>query len=74
MNNDKKKLKNTLARNMKKHRAKKRLTQSQAAKRSGFTLHYWQRLEMVSQDDLPSLPALVRIADSLDIKIHQLFL
>ncbi len=74
MTNDKLKLKQTLAGNMKKHRAKLGLTQEKAAERADFTVKYWQRLEMVSQSDLPSLPALVKIAKALDIKIHQLFL
>lgn len=68
------KLKQTLARNMKKYRAKNRLTQEQAAECAGFTVKYWQRLEMVSQPDLPSLPALAAIAKALEIKIHRLFL
>ena len=74
MANDKSKLKQTLAGNMKKYRAKRGLTQEKAAERADFTVKYWQRLEMVSQSDLPSLPALVKIAKALDIKIHQLFL
>ena len=71
---EKSKLKRTIARNMKKYRAKLRLTQEQAAERADFTVKYWQRLEMVSQSDLPSLPTLARIARALNIKIHQLFL
>ncbi len=74
MTGEKLKLKQTLARNMKKHRAKLRLTQEQAAERADFSVKYWQRLEMISQSDLPSLPALVKIAKALNIKIHQLFL
>ena len=67
-------LKQTLARNMKKYRAKLDLTQELAAERAGFTVKYWQRLEMISQTDLPSLPALAKIAKALGIKIHRLFL
>lgn len=74
MNSEKLKLKQTLARNMKKHRAALHITQEQAAERADFTVKYWQRLEMVSQPDLPSLPALAKISKALDIKIHQLFL
>ena len=74
MTGEKLKLKQTLARNMKKHRAELRLTQEEAAERADFTVKYWQRLEMVSQSDLPSLMALAKIAKALNIKIHQLFL
>jgi len=74
MTGEKLKLKQTLARNLKKHRAELGITQEKAAERAELTLKYWQRLEMVSQPDLPSLPALVKIAKALDIKIHQLFL
>lgn len=74
MTGEKLKLKQTLARNLKKHRADLDLTQEKAAERAGFTVKYWQRLEMISQPDLPSLPALAKIAKALDIKIHQLFL
>lgn len=74
MTGEKLKLKQTLAHNMKKHRAALRLTQERAAERAEFTVKYWQRLEMVSQPDLPSLPALLKIAKALNIKIHQLFL
>jgi len=74
MTGEKLKLKQTLARNMKKHRARLHLTQEQAAERADLTVKYWQRLEMVSQSDLPSLPALIKLAKALNIKIHQLFL
>ena len=74
MTNEKLKLKQTIARNMKKCRARLHLTQEQAAERADLTVKYWQRLEMISQSDLPSLPALARIAEALSIKIHQLFL
>ena len=74
MTGEKLKLKQTLARNMKKHRAELRLTQEEAAELADFTVKYWQRLEMVSQSDLPSLMALAKIAKALNIKIHQLFL
>ena len=74
MTGEKLKLKQTLAGNMKKHRAKLRITQETAAERAGLTVKYWQRLEMISQSDLPSLPCLIKIAKALNIKIHQLFL
>ena len=74
MTNDKLKLKQILARNMKKYRAKLGLTQERSAERADLTVKYWQRLEMVSQSDLPSLPALLKIAKALEIKIYHLFL
>ena len=74
MTGEKLKLKQTLARNMKKHRAALHLTQEQAAERADLTVKYWQRLEMISQSDLPSVPALAKIAKALNIKIHRLFL
>lgn len=60
-------LKRALALNMKRYRSRLRLTQDQAAERADLTTKYWQRLEMVSQIDLPSLPALLKIAGSLEI-------
>ena len=74
MTGEKLKLKQTLAGNMKKYRAQNRLTQEQAAERANLTVKYWQRLEMISQSDLPSLPALLKIAKALGVKIHELFL
>ena len=74
MTEEKLKLKQMLARNMKKHRARLGLTQEKSAERAELTVKYWQRLEMVSQPDLPSLPALLKISKALEIKIYQLFL
>ena len=66
------KIKETLAKNMKKHRAKLRLTQEQVAERADIGVNYWQRMEMTSQVDLPSLPMLFKIAKGLDVKASQL--
>ena len=74
MDSEKLKLKQILSRNMKKYRAQRRVTQEQAAEQAGLTVKYWQRLEMVSQSDLPSLPGLTKIAKASKIKLHQLFL
>ena len=47
--------------------------QEQAAERAEITAHYWQRLELTSQSNLPSVPMIVRIAKTLAIKPKQLF-
>ena len=60
-------IKKTLVRNIKKYREKLKLTQEQAAEKADITTKYWQRLEMVSQTDLPSLPLLFKIAETLEI-------
>jgi transcriptional regulator with XRE-family HTH domain len=66
MKNDKK-IKEILVQNIKKYRSKKKLTQESAAELAGFTSKYWQRLEMVSQSDLPSLKILFKLAKALDV-------
>ena len=48
------------------------MTQEQAAERAEITTPYWQRLELVSQTDLPSLPTIFKIAKALYIKPYQL--
>lgn len=63
--NDRKKLKSVLVGNIKKYRLKLGLTQEEAAERADITGKYWQRLEMTSQIDLPSLPVLLKIAKAL---------
>lgn len=65
MKNTQNQIKNTLVTNIKRHRAKCKLTQEQAAEMAGITAKYWQRLEMTSQTDLPSLPMLYKIAEVL---------
>ena len=66
MKNDAQKIKEILVRNIKKYRTKRKLTQERAAELAGFTSKYWQRLEMISQSDLPSLKVLFKIAKALD--------
>ncbi|MBF0330751.1 MAG: helix-turn-helix transcriptional regulator [Candidatus Omnitrophica bacterium] len=60
-------IKNTLVENIKCYREKAHLTQEQAAERAGITAKYWQRLEMRSQIDLPSIKVLFKIAQALNI-------
>ena len=60
-------IKNVLAGNIKKYRARLKLTQEQASEKADIPLKYWQRLEMQSQVDLPSLPKLFKIADGLRV-------
>ena len=49
-----------------------KLTQEQAAEKADITTKYWQRLEMVSQVDLPSLPILFKMAKVLEVKASDL--
>ena len=65
-------IKRVLVKNLKKYRDKRGLTQEEAAERAEITAKYWQRLEMVSQIDLPSLPLLFKIAKTLGIKVADL--
>jgi transcriptional regulator with XRE-family HTH domain len=65
-------IKQILVKNIKKHRAKRKLTQEQAAEAAGITSKYWQRLEMTSQIDLPSLKVIFKVADALKIKPSKL--
>lgn len=66
------KIKGILAKNMKRYRVRRKLTQEQAAERADIGVNYWQRMEMTSQIDLPSLPMLFKIAKGLGIKADQL--
>lgn len=66
------KIKQVLVENMKKYRGKLGLTQEQAAEKADMTLKYWQRLEMVSQSDLPSLQMASKIAKALEIPVWKL--
>ena len=72
MENDKLKIKSLVAKNMKKYRAKAGRTQEEAAEKAGLSLNYWQRLEMISQKDLPSLPTLFTIAKVLNVNLRDL--
>jgi transcriptional regulator with XRE-family HTH domain len=64
--------KGILAKNLRKYRTRLKLTQEQASEKADITMKYWQRLEMESQIDLPSLPVLFKIAKSLKIQPYQL--
>ena len=66
------KIKNMIATNIRKYRKKRRMTQEQAAERAEITSAYWQRLELVSQSDLPSVHTIFKIAKALNIHPYQL--
>jgi len=66
------KIKGTIATNIRKYRKKRRMTQEQAAERAEITSAYWQRLELVSQSDLPSVHTIFKIAKALNIHPYQL--
>lgn len=66
------KIKRVLVANIKKYRMRRRLTQEQAAELASITSKYWQRLEMTSQIDLPSLKVLFKIADVLNVPASKL--
>lgn len=66
MDEETRRIKKILAANLKKCRAKLGLTQEQAAEKADIAVRYWQRLEMISQKDLPSLQMLGRIANTLN--------
>ena len=72
MDHDSKVLKKAFSANLKKYRKKFKLTQEEAAEKANLSLNYWQRLEMVSQDDLPILPTLARIAKVFKVKARDL--
>jgi len=65
MEKNQKRIKSILVKNIKKHRKLSKLTQEQAAEKAKITYKYWQRLEMTSQVDLPSLPVLFKISKAL---------
>ena len=48
------------------------MTQEQASERAEITTAYWQRLELVSQTDLPSVPTICKIAKALNIHPYQI--
>lgn len=66
---ERKALKQLIVANIKKYRAKANLTQEEAAEKAGLSLNYWQRLEMVSQEGLPSIPTLAKIAKVLNARL-----
>ena len=66
------KIKNIVAGNIKKYRKKLHMTQELAAERTDITAAYWQRLELISKTDLPSLSTIFKIAKALNIHPYQL--
>jgi transcriptional regulator with XRE-family HTH domain len=66
------KIKCLIATNIRKYRKKRRMTQEQAAERAEITSAYLQRLELVSQSDLPSVHTIFKIAKALNIHPYQL--
>ncbi|MFA5159745.1 MAG: helix-turn-helix transcriptional regulator [Candidatus Omnitrophota bacterium] len=66
------KIKSMIATNIRKYRKKRRMTQEQAAERAEITAAYWQRLELISQTDLPSIHTIFKIAKALNIHPYQL--
>ena len=65
-------IKGILAKNLRKYRTRLKLTQEQASEKADITVKYWQRLEMESQVDLPSLPTLFKMAKVLGVKASDL--
>jgi len=65
-------IKKILTGNIKKYRTRRKITQEQAAELAGITAKYWQRLEMVSQVDLPSLKVIFKVAEALHISPSKL--
>ena len=66
------KIKSTIATNIRKYRKKRHMTQEQASERAEITTAYWQRLELVSQTDLPSVPTICKVAKALNIHPYQI--
>lgn len=66
------KIKRLLVGNIKRYRSKLNLTQEEASEKAGITMKYWQRLEMISQKDLPSLQMLEKIAKALGVTMGKL--
>ena len=65
-------IKKILSSNLKKYRANLNLTQEEAAEKAEISLNYWQRLEMTSQVNLPTLLTLGKITKVLNCKLTDL--
>ncbi len=65
-------VKQIVARNIRKYRAKANLTQEKVAELADLSLNFYQRLELASQKDTPSLATLFKIAKVLHTKASQL--
>ncbi len=65
-------IKDIIGNNIRKYRKRAKLSQAKASEKADLTLSYWQRLEMVSQKDIPSVPTLFAIASALNIQAYKL--
>ena len=72
MSKEDKYIKDILVANIKKYRTKSKLTQEEASDQAGITVKYWQRLEMKSQIDLPSMKVLFKVAKALNVSASKL--
>ena len=63
----------TIARNIKKHRIKKKLTQKELAIKSGYSYAYIRRVEGPKCTKNFSIQTIYRLAKALDIDIRELF-
>lgn len=60
-------IKRIIAQNIRKYRAKANLTQEKVAELTDLSLNFYQRLELVSQKDTPSIATLFKIAKVLRV-------
>ena len=67
-----KSIRSIIARRTKKFRIEKELTQKELAKAAGVHYSYLPKIE--SSKKLPSLKTICTLADSLDVKVHELLI
>lgn len=72
-NYDKDTLSQLVRTNIKKYRKQKDLTAEQLAVKANYTFQYVRDLESLKVDKTPTLEALGRFAEALEIDIRQLF-
>lgn len=72
-NYDKDTLSQLVRTNIKKYRKQKGLTAEQLAVKANYTFQYVRDLESLKVDKTPTLEALGRFAEALEIDIRQLF-
>lgn len=70
---DKETLSHLVRTNIKKYRKKKGITCEKLAELTGYTFQYVRDLECLRVDKTPTLEALGRFSNCLDIDIRQLF-
>lgn len=70
---DKPTLSRLVRKNIKKYRLKRKYTAQELADKAGFTHQYVRDLECLNVDKTPTLEALGKFANALDIDIRQLF-